>query len=578
MKNEKITSFLKSLFAGDIRQDIIFPFPQQDKEETENLQMILQAWQEFARDNVDPVEIDKNAEIPKEVLDGMKEIGLFGLPVSDEYEGAGVSKTSYCRVFEEICRYDSGIAVMFGAHASIGTNGIVLFGTESQKAKYLPKLASGEYIAAFALTEPGAGSDAAGITTTAVLNENKTAFILNGSKIWISNGGYAQLATVFAKTIVHQNGEDKEKITAFIVELDSAGVSRGKPEHKLGIRGSNTTSLNFDNVEVPVDNLLGPMGKGFLVAMETLNTGRLGLAAGCIGGMKELLQQANQYAQSREQFGKSLDKFELIQDKIAYIASETYATESIVYLTTGLQDRGGVDVSLESAICKIVGSEAVWDASDEVLQIAGGLGYSTEYPYERFLRDARIHRIFEGTNEILRMFVALSGIQGPGEYLKNVGKALRNPIKGFGLLTGFAAHKVKDTITIDHLKNICPELKNEAEQFDKLSARLAALTENVLMKYGKKIIYKQFILQRIANMVINLFGMAAVISRVDTRVKQGKSIEHDLPLAKLYCNMAASRVRREARYVTRNHDKQRTQISEMICENGKYPIDMLLDK
>ncbi len=578
MKNEKTESFLKSLFAGEIKQEIIFPFPQQDAEEQENLQMILQAWQEFARDHVDAVEIDKNAEIPEVVMQGMREIGLFGLPVSDEYDGAGVSKTSYCRVFEEICRYEAGIAVMFGAHASIGTNGIVLFGTEKQKAEYLPKLASGEYIAAFALTEPNAGSDAAGIQTKAVLNEKKTAFILNGSKIWISNGGIASIATVFAKTVVHREGEDKEKITAFIVDLNSPGVSRGKPEHKLGIRGSNTTSLNFDNVLVPVENVLGPMGKGFLVAMETLNTGRLGLAAGCIGGMKELLREATEHAKSREQFNKSLDQFELIKDKIARIASDIYATESIVYLTTGLHDKGGVDVSLESAICKIFGSEAVWNTADEVLQIAGGLGYSAEYPYERYLRDARIHRIFEGTNEILRMFVALSGIQGPGEYLKNVGKALRNPIKGFGLLTGFAAHKVKDSISMDHLKDVCPDLKSEAEQFDKLAARLAAITEKVLMKYGKKIILKQFILQRIANMAINLFGMAAVISRVDTRVKQDKSIEHDLPLAKLFCNMAASRVRREARYINRNHDKQRAQISTMICENNKYPIEMLLEK
>ncbi|MCA9730841.1 MAG: acyl-CoA dehydrogenase family protein [Deferribacteres bacterium] len=578
MKDDKTLSFMKSLFMGEIQQEILFPYPQQDEDEKENLKMILQAWNEFAENSVDPVEIDKIAQIPDEVMDGMKEIGMFGLPISDEYEGAGVSKTSYCRVFEEICRYDTGIAVMFGAHASIGTNGIVLFGTEKQKAKYLPKLASGEYVAAFALTEPGAGSDAAGIKTKAVLNKNKTAFILNGEKIWITNGGVAQIATVFAKTTVQQNGEEKEKITAFIVELDSEGVSRGKKEHKLGIRGSNTASLNFDNVVVPVENMLGPIGKGFLVAMETLNTGRLGLAAGCIGGMKELLRQAMDHAKSREQFQKTLDRFQLIKQKIAKIASETYALESIVYLTTGLHDKGGIDVSLESAICKIYGSEVVWDASDEVVQIAGGLGYSADYPYERYLRDARIHRIFEGTNEILRMFVALSGIQGPGEYLKNVGKALRNPIKGFGLLTGFAAGKVKDTIARDELKNVCEELKEEAEQFNALVARLAAITESVLRKYGKKIIVEQYTLNRIANIAIELLGMAAVISRVDTRLKEGKSIEKDLPLAKLFCNEAASRARREARYVDRNHDKERSEIAEFLSETGKYPMDMLMEK
>ena len=208
---------MKSLFAGIIDQNTVFPFPKIAPEEQENLDLILQAWNEFARDNVDTRQIDRDKEIPASVLQGMGELGIFGLTIPEMYDGAGLSKTAYCRIFEEVCKYDASIAVMLGAHASIGTSGLLMFGTEKQKQKYLPKLATGEWLAAFALTEPGAGSDAAGIQTKAVLDENKSHFILNGGKMWISNGGISDLWTVFAKTDIIEAGETKEKITAFLV-------------------------------------------------------------------------------------------------------------------------------------------------------------------------------------------------------------------------------------------------------------------------------------------------------------------------------------------------------------------------
>ena len=574
-REDHTASFMKSLFAGVIDQDILFPFPQLPKEEKENLDLILQAWREFARDNIDPVQIDRDEHIPDAVMAGLKELGFFGLSIPEEYGGAGLSKTAYSRIFEEICMLDASIAVMLGAHCSIGANPLIMYGTDRQKEKYLPKLATGEWIACFALTEPNAGSDAAGIQSFAQLNERKTHFTLNGGKIWISNGGIADLATVFAKTEVYIGGEKQKKITAFLVEAGWDGFSAGKPEHKLGIRGSNTTSLNFDSVQVPVENVLGPIGKGFKVAMETLNLGRLSLAAGCVGGCKALLRESVVYAKNRRQFGQPIAQFEIIQDKISQMVADTYAAESMVYLTSALADRGDVDFSLESAICKIFASEALWRTVNETVQIAGGLGYSKDYPYERYLRDARINLIFEGTNEILRAFIALAGMQGPGEYLKRIGKALRDPIKGFGLLTGFAVHKVKDVVARDALKDIHTELKEETDRFNEFAHELESLVEKSLMKYGKDIVQHEFILARIANMAIDLYGMAAVLSRIDTQLKAGEPVAQELPIARLYCDSAWRRVRREARQVENNLDDIRREITKTVYELEHYPSDVL---
>ncbi len=260
---EKTSSFLKSLFAGDVRQDMIFPYPAMRPEAQDDLRVIIESLREFARDHVKSAEIDRSGSIPPRIFQGLKELGFYGLAIPQEYGGAGLSQTAYCRVFEEICTVDASLAVSLGAHLSIGTKGIVMFGSEEQKQRYLPAIASGERLTAFALTEAGAGSDAAGIQSKAALSADKKAFTLSGGKIWITNGGIADVFTVFAKTLMDEGGEKKEKITAFIVERGFPGFSSGKPEEKLGIHGSNTTSLNFDNIQVPVGNMLGQMGKGF---------------------------------------------------------------------------------------------------------------------------------------------------------------------------------------------------------------------------------------------------------------------------------------------------------------------------
>ncbi len=569
------SSFTKSLFAGSIEQSLIFPYPKIAQEEEENLKLILDSIRQFAKDHVDSETIDKQGEIPKEVLDGLAELGLFGMSIPEEYEGYGFSTTAYNRVFEEIAGIDGSLAVTLGAHQSIGLKALLLHGTEEQKKKYLPKLASGEWLAAFALTEPGAGSDAAGIQSTAILDETNNHYVLNGNKIWITNGGLADLFTVFAKAPVGDSGE--KKITAFIVTRDMEGFSSGKEEEKLGIHGSSTTEINFDNVKVPVENMIGPVGKGFKVAMEVLNSGRLGLAAGCVGGMKQLTAMSVEYAKNRKQFNTPIADFEMIQDKISRMVVDTFAAESMVYLTTALIDKGDVDYSLESAMSKIFASEALWRTVNESMQIAGGIGYSQEFPYERALRDSRINLIFEGTNEVLRLFVALAGMQEHGEYLKKVGKALQNPLNELGVLTDYAIHRIKDHVSTERLSNVHESLSGEVSKFEEYAKELHLAVEKVLSKYRKDIIHKEFVLQRIADMSIELFAMAAVISRLDSLLKEKdeSKVQRELTIGKTYCEEAWRNIRRNARQIDDNIDSWRKEIAVNTYETDGYVFNLI---
>ena len=407
-------SFMKALFHGVIPEDIIFPYPEMDSAEKETLEMILESVRKFADNHVDPVAIDQAHHLSDELLDKMRELGLFGLVIPEEYGGFGLSATAYARVMQEVAAIDPCLAVTIGAHQSIGLKAILLAGTDAQKAKYLPTLATGEQIAAFALTEPGAGSDAGSICARAELSEDGREYILNGSKIWITNGRFADIFTVFVRT-TDPAAQGKPKITALIVER-AFGLTNGPDEDKLGIRGSSTTEIFFDDVRVPVENVIGEVGRGFKVAMEVLNNGRIGLAAGAIGNNKRLIQLAVERCVDRKAFNKKIGEFGMIKEKVARMMCETYALESMTYLTTGLIDKGVPDYSLESAICKVYGSESLWSTVNEALQISGGLGYMTEYPYEKMLRDARI-------NLILKVRAKSYGLLSPCLVFKDLAKA-----------------------------------------------------------------------------------------------------------------------------------------------------------
>jgi acyl-CoA dehydrogenase family protein 9 len=568
-------SFTKALFHGVIAEDMIFPYPEMPAEDRENTALILDSVRRYFAASVDSAKIDREHEIPPAVLDGLKALGLFGLQVSTEHDGIGLSAAAYARVMQEVGGRDPAIAVMLGAHQSIGLKGILLFGTPEQKQRYLPKLATGEWTAAFALTEPSAGSDAAAIKTRAEPTADGTAYMLNGSKVWITNGGTADVFTVFARTSAVQEGA-KPRITAFIVER-SMGVKNGPPEHKLGIRGSSTTELFFDDVRVPRENVLGEVGRGFKVAMEVLNSGRLGLAAGCVGLSSALIKLAIERVQDRRAFGRNIGEFGMIKDKIAGMLAETYALESMTYLTAGIVDSKIADYSLESAICKVMGSETAWRVANESLQIAAGIGYMSDYPYERLLRDARIFMIFEGTNEILRAFVALSGMAGPGKALSDVVKAMREPIKGFGLLSDFAVRKARSVLGRERLSRAHPLLSREAVIFEEYTTELAQNVEAVLRKHGRDIAEMQYTQKRVAEMTMDLYAIAACLARttraIERRGEDGARREIDL--TQIFTASAQKRLKMNVHEFTHNDDELRKAVASRSYADRGYPFDVI---
>jgi len=444
-------------------------------------------------------------------------MGLFSISIPTEYGGMGLSQSAYCRIFEAVTAYDVGLGIILGVHLSIGIKGIILAGTDEQKQMYLPKAATGEWFASFALTEPGAGSDAQGIESRAVLGEDGH-WVLNGDKIWIGNGSFSEVIVTFAQTAVQRKGETVDRVTAFILRPDMPGFSRGEPLRKMGARGSNQTELHFRDVRVPPENVLGEVGEGFKLAMRILNSGRQGLSAGAAGGVRHCLRMATEFAQGREQFGRPIAGFELTQGKLAAMAADAYTAESVAYFTTGLADRGDVDYALESAAAKVWNSDALDRAVDELVQIAGGRGFVKGYPYERMYRDSRITRIFEGTNEVLRLFVGLSGVQGPGEYLRRIGEALRHPIQGLGLLSEFAGERVRLAVgggEPEIAGDIQPALRRHYDYLADHTRDLRTAVERVIRRHGKGVVERQFVVARIADMAIELYVRAATLSRTE---------------------------------------------------------------
>lgn len=399
-----------NMFNGQLKTEQVFPYPEVlNDEQYETLEMVKEPTSRLYAD-YDPLQSDLEEKIDDSILNVAKDLGGFGIMVPVEYGGAGLNNTQYARLGEVMGARDLAIGIVLGAHQSIGYKGILLFGTDKQKDKYLPDLATGKKLAAFALTEPSAGSDAAGITSRAELSADGTHFVLNGSKIWISNGGTAEVFTVFAKTPrKNAAGEVKDKVTAFIVERSFGGVTNGPPEKKMGIKASNTAEVYFENVRIPIGNVLGEVGDGFKVAMNILNSGRFGMGAALTGTMRSCIATATEFANNRSQFGNKIATYGTIQEKLARMAMAHYATESLAYMVSGIMDKGFADFQIEAAISKIYASEAAWYVCDEAIQILGGMGYMRETGLEKVLRDIRIFRIFEGTNDILRLFIALTG-------------------------------------------------------------------------------------------------------------------------------------------------------------------------
>jgi acyl-CoA dehydrogenase family protein 9 len=567
-------SFMKSLFFGVIDEGLVFPWAEAEGAEVERLHATLDTVRRYFELRVDSIEIDRAQRIPQEVLRGLKDLGAFGMAVPQSHGGMGLSNTWCARVMQEMTSLDSSVALTLSAHQTIGMKGLLLFGTADQKDRYLPRLAKGELVAAFALTEPGAGSDAAAIQTRADLQDDGS-YLLNGRKTWITNGGIADFFTVFARTS-RADADAKPKITAFLVE-GAWGVKSGPPMAKLGVRGSSTTELSFENVRVPADNVLGEPGRGFKVAMQVLDSGRLALASGCIGLAKRVIKMAVERCSERRAFGRPIGEFGLIKDKIAAMMADTWALESMTYLTTRMVDAGVVDFSIESAICKVFGSETCWRVVNEALQIAGAIGYMAEYPYERLLRDARIHLVFEGTNEILRAFIALGGMQGPGQELADVARAMREPIKGFGLLSDFAIRKARGAFSRERMTRHHPSLAREALVFEEYVQELARGVETVLRRHGRDIAEMQYTQKRTADMAIELYALAACISRTSRAIERRgeEGARREIDLTNIFAATAERRLAQRVAAVARNDDDLRKDVATRAYADGGYPFDVV---
>lgn len=569
-------SVAKHLFQGDLLASQLLPFPRVTEQEAETLHMVVDSVEKFLAGKGElHRKFDREGAQSDEYIQELRELGLFGLIIPEEYGGIGLSNTGYSRVLQQSSRYDASTSLTIGAHSSIGMKGILLFGSEEQKAKYLPKLATGETIAAFCLTEPGSGSDAASIKTTASKNQDGS-WTLNGEKIWITNGAFAEIFTVFART----EGEEG-RLSAFIVERGFGGVSNGHKEDKLGIRASATTSVIFNNVRVPAENLLGAEGKGFKVAMSILNNGRTGLGGGCVGAMKRAIELASRQATERKQFGRSISEFALVKEKITSMTVACFAAESVVQMVAASIDRGSEDYSVEAAISKVFASEALWMTANEALQIAAGNGYMKEYPYERVVRDSRINMIFEGTNEILRLYIGLSGMKDAGESLKEIGKSagkiFNDPIKGFGVLSGYAAKRLSrlSGVGIDSVE-VHTELQEQAAVYARYTSLLGGAVESTLRRYGKSIVGTQLITKRIADIAIDLYVGLCMLARVQTMIseKGADKCAPEIQLVTIFTRAARRRMSQNLRRLNRNEDSETINLADYILSQGKYPWDI----
>ncbi|MGE4070217.1 MAG: acyl-CoA dehydrogenase family protein [Lysobacterales bacterium] len=571
-------SAAKNLFFGEILEENLFPYPQMRERDRELLGMMADSIDDFlSPQHADLKQWDKDAHQPAEFIQSLRDMGLFGLIIPEEHGGMALSNAAYARVLSQTSRHDSSVSLTIGAHSSIGMKGILLSGNDEQKARYLPKLASGEMIAAFCLTESGAGSDAAAIRTTARKNEDGS-WTLNGEKIWITNGGIAQLYTVFAKT-----DSPDGKMTAFIVEADWPGVSHGPHEDKMGIRASSTTTVAFQDVRVPAENMLGEEGKGFKVAMGILNNGRTGLGGGAVGGMKTLIQLATAQAKDRKQFGKAIAEFGLVREKIAQMTIDCFAAESAVWMVAHYIDSGCDDYSVEAAMSKIFASEAIQRSAYEALQIAAGNGFMKEFPYEQVTRDSRILSIFEGTNEILRLYIALSGLKDVGSSLSElksaVGDIFNNPIKGFGVLSGYASKRLRESTGFGNdkiLSKLDPRLKPAAEIYEKYVVELSKAGDMLLRMHGKKIADEQYQLKRIGDIAIDLFVGLCTLARADALSKSDqKNGQQAVTIAATFAQQAKRRMAGNVRGMARNEDEDRDALAGFILDNGAYPWDVI---
>ncbi len=556
-------SFAKSLFLGELHQDLATPYPKMARDERRKVSRLIGELRRISQETYDPRKVEEDRWIGDQVLSELGEAGLMGLYMDPAYGGQGLSQTAYCRVSEEFGRIDATLAVVMGVHQSIGAKGIHLFGDDDQKERFLPDLATGRKLAAFALTEPTTGSDAYDLQTRAE-READGSWRLNGEKRWIGNGN-RDVVVCFARSEEHGH-------VALILTPDMEGFESPFRYDTMGLRGNDLRHLTFKDVRVPPENVLGEPGDGFKIAMNILNDGRMSLGTGSVGAVKKLIDLATEHVHEREQFGQPLAEFELVQEKIAWMNSYLYGLEATSYLTTGMMDEGVQDVSLESAMVKVAGTEFLWYAANRAFQLAGGEAYMNDRPYAKILRDIRIFPIFEGSNDVLRAFIALSGLKVVGEEIEGLADLdlLGAPVRSGGLVVDYVLSKVKRRVDPPRLTHVHPELRKLADPLTDQVARLRSVSEALLRQHGKAVQTKQLHQKRLAHAAMDITAQVATLSRV-TALMNAEGVEGTATerfIAETYCTRAAKRVERQLDLIDANDDDAVLQIARVAYRRG----------
>ncbi|MGB9475712.1 MAG: acyl-CoA dehydrogenase family protein [Candidatus Udaeobacter sp.] len=566
-------SFASNLFVGRYDFNRIYPYPAQSTEDRAAGDGFLQKLESYLREHVDPDEIDRTGEIPPENFKGLSEIGAFGIKVPKKYGGLGLSQSNYGRAAVLMGSWDGNVAALVSAHQSIGVaQPLLLFGTEEQKQKYLPRVAGGE-ISAFALTETHAGSDPATMSLRAEPSPDGSEFVLNGEKLWCTNGVKAGVLVVMARTPSKMvGGKERKQITAFIVDVDTPGLEIIYRCRFMGLRALYNAVVKFTDVRVPCENIISKEGAGLRVALTTLNTGRLTLPAACVGLSKRLLEISRKWAGERIQWGVPIGKHAAIAGKIAEMAGNVFAMEAMTFLTSSLLDRKAGDLRIETAMCKMWATETTWRIADDAMQVRGGRGYETaqslagrgEPPIavERFLRDCRVNTIFEGSSEIMRLFIAREALD---PHLK-VGGAIFNT----QLPTSERAKAVFSSGKFyagwyprqwllsgaGKIDNLHVTLQGHVDYAARTSKRLARGLFHAMARFGPKLDREQLLLSRFVGIATELFAISTTCSYAQWLLGQGKPADEVLAVADYFSRSAKTRIDHHFAGTMRNVDKR----------------------